>query len=134
MSSVTNMMLSVSCDDRPQAVQLSRWLESNGRVPGASSRGCGSLREISHETVRWGGAKLPECQVWAGVLNHADLPAVLAAVARTAWVEPDSVQLLLMDQHDFHFQLWMVRDGVWRQYAPPNSEGRVIDFGGRNAV
>ncbi|MFF2082271.1 squamosa promoter-binding protein 15 [Nocardia sp. NPDC058176] len=134
MSSVTNVMLSVSYDDRPQAAQLSLWLESNGRTHGSSLRGCGSLREISREAVLWGGTKRPECEVWAGVLDHADLSAVLAAVAGTAWVEPDSVQLLLMDQHDFHFQLWMVREGVWRQYAPPNPEGSAIEFGGGNVL
>ncbi|MFD3703038.1 squamosa promoter-binding protein 15 [Nocardia sp. NPDC058658] len=118
MSWVTNMMLSVSFEDEPLVVELSDWLRSHGGPHGSTLRGCGYLRDLTSDEARWGGRKMPECTVWAGALNHADIPALLAKVAEFAWLEPDTVQLFLMDQDDICFQVWMVRGGVWRQYAP----------------
>ncbi|MFD4433299.1 squamosa promoter-binding protein 15 [Nocardia sp. NPDC058497] len=112
------MMLSVSFEDEPLVGQFSDWLRSNGAWPGATVPGCGFLLNLTGNDVRWGGRKLPECTVWAGALNHADIPAILAKAAEFGWQEPDTVQLFLMDQEDICFQLWMIRDGAWQQYAP----------------
>ena len=118
MSWVTNMMLSVSFEDEPLVVEFSDWLRSHGGPHGSTSPGCGSLRDLTSGEARWGGRKMPECTVWAGALNHADIPALLTKVAEFAWLEPDAVQLFLMDQSDICFQVWMIRDGVLAQYAP----------------
>ncbi|MFC6012659.1 squamosa promoter-binding protein 15 [Nocardia lasii] len=112
------MMLSVSFEDEPLVVEFSDWLRSHGGPHGSTLRGCGYLRDLTSSEVRWGGRKMPECTVWAGALNHADIPALLTKVAEFAWLEPDTVQLFLMDQGDICFQVWMIRDGVLAQYAP----------------
>jgi hypothetical protein len=62
--------------------------------------------------------KWPECRVWAGALNHCDLDALRRRVAETPWREPNVVQLLVMDQEESFFRLWMIRGGELRQFAP----------------
>jgi hypothetical protein len=57
-------------------------------------------------------------------LNHADLPAVVERIAAGPWRVPAAVQLLIMDQEESYFRLWMIRDGQIRQYAPePPGDG-----------
>lgn len=41
----------------------------------------------SAEDSRWGGSKAPECEVWAGALNHADLDALRRRFFETPWRE-----------------------------------------------
>jgi hypothetical protein len=81
---------------------------------------------------QWGGWKEPECEVWAGALNHADLDALKQRVLEAPWSEPDMVQLLVMDQEDAFFRLWMIRGNELRQFAPlePNeeNEGLYLDW------
>ena len=69
-----------------------------------------------------GGTKYPECSVYAGVLNHADLNAVVRCFGSLGWHRPGIAQLFLMDQEEFSFQVWMIRHGALRQYAPPEEE------------
>lgn len=144
MSWVTNVLLSVDYEDETEARRFSDWLASSAPMkPGsrrtgssAVARGVGSLRDITTgaadtrtyrtwfpRTIRettsvWGGPKYPECCVWAGTLNHADVSAVIAQAAQWPWHVPAAMQLLIMDQEQTAFQLWMLRDGHMRQYAP----------------
>ncbi len=78
----------------------------------------------STETNQWGGWKQPECEVWAGALNHADLNALKRRVFETPWREPNRVQLSVMDQEEAFFRMWMIRGNELRQFAPlqPNEE------------
>jgi hypothetical protein len=40
------------------------------------------------------------------------------------WAAPGAVQVLLMDQEQSYFRLWMIRNGRMAQFAPaPQSEG-----------
>lgn len=107
---------------------LSAWLEREAPRRAAASpdaygneaRGVGTLRTLTEPGVNhWGGWKNPECEVWAGALNHADLDALLARIRATPWRYPQRVQVLLMDQEESYFRLYMLRDGAWSQYAPP---------------
>ncbi|SFW65802.1 hypothetical protein [Amycolatopsis australiensis] len=66
--------------------------------------------------------------MFAGALNHADLGAVRAWVAKAPWRCPNAVQLLLQDQHEVFFRLWMLRDGQLRQYAPEKPHEDDPDF------
>ncbi|MFJ1807838.1 MULTISPECIES: hypothetical protein [unclassified Streptomyces] len=43
----------------------------------------------SPETDQRGGWKHPECEVWAGALNHADLDALKQRVFEMPWREPN---------------------------------------------
>lgn len=62
--------------------------------------------------------------MWAGALNHADLDALRQRVLETPWREPNAVQLLVMDQEEVFFRMWMIRGSELRQYAPlePNEK------------
>ncbi|WP_031521283.1 hypothetical protein [Streptomyces sp. NRRL F-5123] len=120
MSWVANVMVSVDMADNDNAAALSEWLRTQApRSYATDARGVGFLRLLtSVENNEWGGWKMPECEVWAGALNHADLPALRTRFARTPWVEPNAAQLMVMDQEESFFRLWMIRDGDLRQYAP----------------
>lgn len=128
MSWVANMLLAVDIDEPIEAVEaFNRWLESEAPwnapsvPPGAT--GVGHLRSLTDDTAAWGGSKDPECKVWGGVLNHADLEAVVERFGATEWRHPSAAQLLVQDQEQSYFHLWMIRDGRPQQFAPPPPEG-----------
>jgi len=122
-------MLSVNYRDRDNAALFARWLQEHPEGylrrqkfrpeifdPGADLPYSGALSESPKEA--WPGPKYPECQVWLGVLNHADLAAVREYFAKIPWRVPNTVQLFLMDQEESFFRVWMIRDGQLAQYAP----------------
>ncbi|MEC3977636.1 hypothetical protein [Amycolatopsis sp. H20-H5] len=129
MSWVANLMVSVVAEDRSQVESLSEWLRNRApRQGGSSILGCGYLLAMSGPDSQWGGWKYPECEVWAGTLNHADLGAVLDRVRKTPWQVPDALQVFLKDQEDAYFRLWMFRDGGLRQCAPALPSEADADF------
>ncbi|MFF0869279.1 hypothetical protein ACFYUV_46500 [Nonomuraea sp. NPDC003560] len=120
MSWVANVMVSVDAVDRPNVEALSNWLRAEAPRRDRPGMGCGFLTETTGQDSQWGGWKFPECSVWAGTLNHADLPAVLDRVQNIAWRCPNAVQVFLMDQEESFFRLWMLRNGMLKQYALPH--------------
>ena len=118
MSWVTNVMLAVMLDDRSTADAFGAWLREECPRTDSDNRGCGWINHISGPDMNWGGYKAPECAVYAGTLNHADLTAVVAKFGEMAWRYPRFAQLLLMEQEEYHFRLWMISDGQPTQYAP----------------
>ncbi|NEB75839.1 squamosa promoter-binding protein 15 [Streptomyces sp. SID14478] len=126
MSWVANVMISIDVADRTGAEALSEWLRTDApRRAHCETYGVGFLKLLtSPESHAWGGWKNPECEVWAGVLNHADLDALRQRVFEMPWREPKLVQLLVMDQEEGFFRMWMIRGGSLRQFAPlePNEE------------
>ncbi|WP_431727377.1 hypothetical protein [Verrucosispora sp. TAA-831] len=96
-----------------------RRAEASPNAYGDEARGVGALRSLTDpESHQWGGGKNPECEVWAGALNHADLDTLLTHIRTMPWRYPQRVQVFLMDQEESYFRLYMCRDGVWQQYAP----------------
>ncbi|MDF0376177.1 squamosa promoter-binding protein 15 [Streptomyces sp. KA12] len=132
MSHVANVMISVEPDDRPAAEELSQWLQTSalrrGFGPGAVGW-VGSLRETTGSDTRWGGGKHPECDVYAGALNHADLAGLVAHVERMVWAHPEFVQLFVMDQEQVYFHVWMFHGTRLRQFAPEGREEEVWPHG-----
>jgi hypothetical protein len=122
VSWVANVMLSVSAGDNSTAAELSEWLRTEAPRRDGAGAGCGFLALITDQNSHWGGWKNPECDVWAGSLNHADLDAVVAYVEQLDWKVPLAVQTLIMDQEESFFRLWMFRDGEFRQYVPLRPE------------
>ncbi|MFD8504276.1 squamosa promoter-binding protein 15 [Streptomyces sp. NPDC059687] len=128
MSWVANVMVSVDLDDGANVAALSMWLRAEapqrGQPEGLGGRGVGYLHRITGPDTQWGGWKYPECEVWAGALNHADLDALRQRIFETRWRQPNAVQLLVMDQEESFFRLWMIRGNELRQFAPlvPNEE------------
>ena len=128
VSWVANVMVSVDVMDRPNVEALSEWLRAEAPRRDRPGEGCGFLAETTGQDSQWGGWKFPECTVWAGVLNNADLPAVLDRVQGIAWRSPNAVQLFLMDQEESFFRVWMLRDGTLQQYAPTLPDEEDKDF------
>ncbi|SNS48226.1 hypothetical protein SAMN05443665_10054 [Actinomadura meyerae] len=129
VSWVANVMVSIDMEDRPLVESLSDWLR--GETPrGADKppRGVGYLRETTGQDTAWGGWKYPECEVWAGALNHADVNAILDHIAQMPWRYPNSLQVFVMDQEESFFRVWMLRDGELRQYAPTTPNEDDPDF------
>jgi len=145
MSWVTNIMVSAKLQDRANVEEFARWLgevprdyvrpntwppeawEPGGVFgPGKEQPYCGDLAESPHDV--WPGPKVNECTVWLGVLNHADLSAVRRHFAEIPWCLPNAVQLFLMDQEEFYFRVWMIRDGELCQYAPLKPGENDDDF------
>jgi hypothetical protein len=135
MSWVTNVMVSVNLDDRNTAAEFAAWLcdrpfdylkreqwHRDFPYPWPEEREwqgpySGALAESPAEV--WPGTKVRECSVWLGVLNHADLEKVRARFAAMPWQVPNAVQLMLMDQEECFFRLWMIRDGQLYQVPLP---------------
>ena len=120
MSWVSNILVSVDREDRPTVELLNTWLRTEAprrdEVPGL---GVGFLKDLTSDPDNaWGGPKQPECDVWGGALNRADLDAVVAKFAMLPWRTPAAAQLLVMDQEQSYFRLWMLRNGAPQQYAP----------------
>lgn len=125
MSWVTNLMVLANLQDQSTVGTLSRWLEDAAprRPGGPAAPGVGSLKSLTDaRDNRWGGGKNPECNLWGGALNHADLQALLAKCASLPWKYPGAVQLFLMDQEETYFRLYMFREGSWKQFAPEPPE------------
>lgn len=116
MSWVANVMMSVDVADSAGVKALSEWLRSDApRRAQPQVHGVGFLKLLtSPEANQWGGWKHPECEVWAGALNHADLDALKQRVFETSWREPNLVQLLVMDQEEGFFRMWMIRESELR--------------------
>ncbi|NJC69869.1 squamosa promoter-binding protein 15 [Planosporangium thailandense] len=130
MSWVANVMLSVEGDDQANAEEFSRWLDEEcpRRELGMARGGCGNLAVITGSDTQWGGYKYPECHVYAGALNHADLDAVVDRFGSVPWRKPNGVQLFLMDQEQSFFRVWMIRDGRVQQYAPISPDEEDDEF------
>jgi hypothetical protein len=112
MSEVTNVMIYVA-DDEPERnlAELSRMLEEMPRTDGRV--GVGSLRPLTAGPGEdaWGGEKAPECTIWAGALNHADIMLVLLAVVVIEWEQREVIQIFAKRSEDQFFRVWMLRHG-----------------------
>ncbi|MFG2525700.1 squamosa promoter-binding protein 15 [Streptomyces sp. NPDC048527] len=129
MSWVANVMISADQADAANVEALSHWLRDEApRREQPEVVGVASLRLTTGPDALWGGAKRPECAVWAGALNHADLVALRSRVEAAPWQEPNAVQLLVMDQEESFFRLWMIREGSLAQYAPLAPSEEDVDF------
>ncbi|WP_433535643.1 squamosa promoter-binding protein 15 [Micromonospora sp. CA-249363] len=120
MSWVTNILLSVDAtEDSTLVEEFDQWLRTRApRQEQPEVKGVGDLRALHHSPDAWGGVKNPEVLLWAGVLNKGDVEAVVRQFGATGWRVPQLVQLLVQDQEQGAFRLWMIRDGRVRQYAP----------------
>ena len=66
----------------------------------------------------WRGPKNPQCDVWVGLLNGADMELVRKRFAEIPWTHPNAVQMFVMDFEKFFFRLWMIREGKLIEYSP----------------
>ena len=126
MSRTTEILLHVGPTDDHHLEDLSFWLRdqaprSDDRVEGSAGHLLPLTGQLGMEA--WGGDKAPVATLWAGVANYLDFDALVDRVGRVLWDEPDRVQLLLRDDGDPWFRLYMIRDGRIRRHGPaPASE------------
>lgn len=130
MSHTTQIVLHVSPLDHDRAVDVAFWIRNQApRSDHRTQAPPGHLAPITGEMGAeiWGGEKNPSAELWAGTTNHLDLDALLAHLARVNWEEPDAVQLLVKDEADPYFRLYMIRHGSLNQYspAPPLEEQEI---------
>lgn len=118
MSRVANVILTTDFLDERRGEELSRWLQDQAPTRHGERRGVGALAP----TTSWGGGKAPECTVFTGVLNHADVDAVARHVEQMPWAHPELLQLLVKDQEDSFFRLWMFRAGRLVEFTPPQEQ------------
>lgn len=114
MSRVTEILLHVGRTDERHVEDLSFWLRdfaprSDDRVTGSPGHLLPLTGELGGES--WGGHKAATAIIWAGVANYLDLNAFVDHVAKVPWNEPDNVQLLLRDEDDPWFRVFMIRGG-----------------------
>ena len=122
VSDVANLLIAVRAPDAEQVEALSRWLEEEATraFPPYARGGVGSLQRFTDPSGhKWGGPKNPEAHVWAGVLNHADLHALIEQIRGLPWRFASDVQVLLQAQDDSYFRLFMFRGGVLQSFEPP---------------
>jgi hypothetical protein len=121
MSWVANLMVQADRADAGLVQRLDEWLQAAPRRDGTfGPRGVGSLRSLTNPLDHtWGGWKNPECDLWAGALNHADLEALLDCIRSLPWRHAGRLQVFLMDQEESYFRLYMFRDGRLQQFTPP---------------
>lgn len=115
MSWVANVILTTDQMDEACGGELSLWLRDQAPKKDGAGHGVGGL--VRTET--WGGWKNPECTVFTGVLNHADIDAVVRHVESMPWAYPEFLQLLIQDQEEGFFRLWMYRAGRMVELTPP---------------
>jgi len=102
MSHVTDIILMTSIDDgagdregHPNADKLSAYIEKN-------HRGHTLVRVDCHA----GGNKGMQCDVFMSAINHMDIEAFVAWFHGIEWERPESVQLLVKDEHDDRFTMY----------------------------
>ena len=66
----------------------------------------------------WGGFKAPSVSIWGTIANNMSWSRFLDQVAAMPWTLPDKVQLLLKDEGDPFFRVYMFRDGELRNVIP----------------
>ena len=129
VSWVANLMLSVSWEeDRSLVEEFSNWLRHDAPwnepsvPPGAT--GVGFLRNLMESpATSWGGWKNPEGLLFACATNHADIDAIVDKFGAMPWRRADVVQLLIKDQEQEFFRLWMIVDGEGAQLTSAQPSG-----------
>lgn len=125
MSWVADVLLSVEVLEDPALIEeFNEWLRTRApRLEPPGAVGVGFLQSLGENPEVWGGWKYSESSLWGGAMNHASIPDIVERFARTPWRCPETTQLLIRDQEQGAFRLWMIRDGRARQYAPLPEHG-----------
>jgi len=99
MSRVTNVILHVGLFDRELVSKVNEFFERDG------IKGFVSLEDGSLPQGWYGGTKFLEAAFSAGAFNHLDMHHLLAHIRSIEWSQPESVQLIVVDQEDYKCRL-----------------------------
>ncbi|MGQ4727928.1 MULTISPECIES: hypothetical protein [Streptomyces] len=82
------------------------------------------LKRVSgdEQLGHWGGnPRGAECHVVAGTFNHLDAEKLRATLRTLPWKCPHAVQLLLHNENDAAFGMWMLLDRDWAEVPLPRT-------------
>ncbi|MET7585101.1 hypothetical protein AB0J30_37225 [Streptomyces microflavus] len=68
-----------------------------------------------------------ECHVLAGTFNHLNTGKLRSTLQQLPWKCPHSVQLLLHNENDALFGMWILLDGHWLEVPIPRTTRRPAD-------
>lgn len=71
----------------------------------------------------WGGYKALNFSAWGGVTSNMHWDRFLERVRSTPWADPQRVQLLLKEDGDTYFRLYMFQGGQLTNVVPPPPGG-----------
>ncbi len=101
MSRVTNIILTTSARDEPEAIQhLNNWVDDK--------HGPCCLFVDAKDSA---GDKHLECGIYLGAFNHMDLESFVFAVGSAPWEDPKQVQLFVREEDDEEFR----HIGLWER-------------------
>lgn len=72
----------------------------------------------------WSTGKGSPEGIWVATFDHLNRPALLADLGRLPRSTPYTVQVLIRDEEDDCFGLWMIFDGELREVPIPRTERR----------
>lgn len=90
----------------------------------AEGIGGGEFRRVTEDGPHphWGGSpRGAECHVVAGTFNHLDAEHLRETVRGLPWKCTHSVQLLLHNENDALFGMWVLLDGRWAEVPIPRT-------------
>ena len=103
MSHVTDIILATMIDDgaerdgeHPNADRLNAYLIEN--------HGGWLLEKVDD---RAGGGKAMQCDLFIAAINHLNIPEFLKAFHEIEWEAPEYIQLMLKDEHDERFKIYV---------------------------
>ncbi|MFD6655141.1 hypothetical protein ACFWEB_08265 [Streptomyces parvus] len=82
------------------------------------------LKRVSgdEQLGHWGGTpRGAECHVVAGTFNHLDAEELRRTLRALPWRCPHAVQLLVHNENDAVFGMWMLLDGDWTEVSLPRT-------------
>lgn len=116
MSVVTNLFITCSASEDEDKLKpaLSLYLHQ-----GKPFR-IGLLNDLPRYV--YGGTKNIEATIFFGVYNHLDLQSLVNHLRTIQWENPEDVQVILKEQHDFKFRIIdLFEDGTFHCF-PVNGE------------
>jgi hypothetical protein len=127
VSRVADIILIVGPGDDHNVERLSFWMASDEALDDDAAEGrVGSLLSLTAggSEQRWGGFKAPTFSAWGAVANHLHWGRFLERVAATPWDDRARVQLLMKDDGDTCFRLYLFQVDELSNVAPvPEDEG-----------
>ncbi|MFD7855262.1 hypothetical protein ACFV6B_13385 [Streptomyces microflavus] len=76
----------------------------------------------------WGGTpRGAEGHILAGTFNHLNTGQLRSTLQQLPWKCPHSVQLLLHNENDALFGMWILLDGHWLEVPIPRTTRRPAD-------
>ena len=110
MSNVTNIILTISCSDDREKIQLVNSFVYRGLQMDLVSA---DYNKVMATGTRWyGGTKFLEAGIYIGAFNHFPLIEFVDHLKKINWEYPESVQVIYKGQDDEKFSIIEIGDDV----------------------